>query len=50
MMQDLDALILDSDCIIMQMTKTTGVVWNFTRDSMATRSTLGNVLITPEYN
>ena len=29
MMQDLDALMLDSDHIIMQMTKTTGVVWTF---------------------
>ena len=28
-MQDLDALMLDSDHIIMQMTKTTGVVWTF---------------------
>ena len=37
----------DSDRIIMQMTKITRVAWNFSRDSMAIRTTLGNVLITP---
>ena len=47
MMQDLDALMPDSDRIIMQMTKITRVAWNFSRDSMAIRTTLGHVLITP---
>ena len=45
-----DDLMLDSDRIIMHMTKIIRIVWNFTRDSMATGSMLGNVLITPEYN
>ena len=48
--QDLDDLMPDLDRIIMHMTKNIRIVWNFTRDSMATRSTLGNILTTPEYN
>ena len=50
LMQDLDDLMPDLDRIIMHMTKITRVVWNFSRDSMAIRSMLGHVLITPEYN
>ena len=46
-MQDLDDLMPNLDHIIMQMAKITRVAWNFSRDSMAIRSTLGNVLITP---